>query len=65
MKVGDHVLISPDLTHKADWVAATVIEVENNPYAGTVISAKTEKDGIFFGYQDLFKLQQEHVRAKL
>ena len=65
MKVGDHVLISPDLTHKADWVAATVIGVENNPYVGTVISAKTEKDGIFFGYQDLFKLQQEHVRAKL
>ena len=42
MKVGDHVLISPDLTHKADWVAATVIEVENNPYVGTVISANTE-----------------------
>ena len=44
MKIGDKVLISPDLTKLPDWTHGTVIEVENNP---------------FFGYQDLFKLQNE------
>lgn len=55
MKVGDKVLISPDLTLLADWTPATVIEVENNPFVGIVISAKTDQGIIFFGQKDLFK----------
>ncbi len=55
MKVGDKVLVSPDLTMLADWTPATVIEVENNPFIGIVISAKTDKGVIFFGQEDLFK----------
>ena len=38
MKVGDKVLISPDLTRLAEWIPAKVIEVENNPFVGVVIS---------------------------
>ncbi|QIU95098.1 transcriptional regulator [Bacteroides faecium] len=59
MKVGDKVLVSPDLTMLADWTPATVIEVENNPFIGIVISAKTDKGVIFFGQKDLFKPLKE------
>ena len=55
MRVGDNVLISPDVTHKSDWQIATVIEVEENPFVGTVISAKTEDGEIFFDKAYLFK----------
>ena len=55
MKTGDVVLISPDLTNFVQWVKGRIIEVENNPFVGIVISAKTEDGVIFFGQQDLFK----------
>lgn len=55
MLKGDHVLISPDLTNLKSWADGEVIEVENNPYAGVVISARTKDGNVFFGYQDLFK----------
>ena len=42
MKIGDKVLISPDLTRMEGWITGTVIEVENNPFIGIVISAETE-----------------------
>lgn len=61
MKIGDKVLISPDLTRLQDWVKGTVIEVENNPFIGIVISAETEDKNVFFGQKDLFKLQTEEV----
>ena len=59
MKVGDKVLISPDLTKLPNWISGIVTEVENNPFIGIVISAETEDKNIFFGRQDLFKLQTE------
>lgn len=55
MKQGDLVTVSPDLTHKQEWVEATVMEVEQNPYAGLVITARTGTGEIFFGYADLFR----------
>ena len=55
MKIGDKVLVSPDLTHKSVWENGEVIKVENNSFVGIVISAKTDDGDIFFGYQDLFK----------
>jgi hypothetical protein len=55
MKVGDNVLISPDLTHQTDWVKGKVIEVEQNQFVGVVISAETSDGNVFFGYEDLFK----------
>ena len=61
MKVGDKVLISPDLTLQKKWLAGTVIQVENNPFVGIVISAETEDRNVFFGREDLFKLAKEEV----
>ena len=61
MKVGDKVLISPDLTLQREWLVGTVIQVEDNPFVGIVISAETEDHNIFFGQEDLFKLAKEEV----
>ena len=61
MKVGDKVLISPDLTLQKEWVSGTIIQVENNPFVGIVISAETEDRNVFFGREDLFKPAKEEV----
>ena len=55
MKTGDNVLISPEVTHKSDWTQGIVIEVEANPFVGTVISAKTPSGEIFFDKAYMFK----------
>ena len=61
MKKGDKVLISPDLTKLPNWISGIVIEVENNPFVGIVISAETEDKNVIFGQEDLFKPQTEEV----
>ncbi|MBQ8701828.1 MAG: transcriptional regulator [Prevotella sp.] len=55
MALGDYVLISPDLTQHGEWVKGQVIEVEDNSFVGTVISAQTEDGNIFFGKAADFK----------
>ena len=55
MKTGDNVLISPEVTHKSDWTLGTVIEVEANPFVGTVISAETPSGEIYFDKEYQFK----------
>lgn len=60
-KIGNKVLISPDLTRLPDWVEGTVIEVENNTFVGVVISAETKDGDVFFGKEDLFKPITEEV----
>jgi len=55
MKKGDNVMISPDLTHQADWISGEVIDVENNSFVGVVISARTPGGLIFFGRAEMFK----------
>ena len=59
MEIGDKVLISPDLTLMKVWLEGTVIEVENNPFVGIVISAETADKNVFFEQEDLFKAQTE------
>ncbi|MBR3109760.1 MAG: transcriptional regulator [Prevotella sp.] len=54
-RVGDNVMISPEVTHKSDWTSGTVIDVEANPFVGTVISAKTADGEIYFEKGYLFK----------
>lgn len=55
MQIGDTVLISPQVTHKSDWVEGKVIDVENNSFVGIVISAETATGEIFFDKEYLFK----------
>jgi hypothetical protein len=54
-KKGDTVLISPEITHQIDWIEGTIIEVEDNPYVGTVIVAQTKDGDVFFERESLFK----------
>jgi len=61
MKLGDNVFISPDLTLLKGWISGRVIEVEKNPFVGIVISAETEDGNVFFGQQNMFKLQSSNV----
>ncbi len=55
MKIGDYVLISPEVTLLKEWVRGKVIEVEANPFVGTVISAQTADGNIYFNKESLFK----------
>ena len=55
-KKGDTVLISPEITHQIDWIEGTIIEVEDNPYVGTVIVAQTKDGDVFFERECLFRL---------
>ncbi|GHT73026.1 hypothetical protein AGMMS50262_03380 [Bacteroidia bacterium] len=61
MKIGDSVLISPDLTGFTQWTDGKVIEVENNPYNGVVIAAETNDRNVFFWQRDLFRNKQAEV----
>lgn len=54
-RLGDNVLISPEVTHKSEWTQGTVIDVEANPFVGMVISAKTADGEIYFEKANLFK----------
>lgn len=64
MKIGDKVLISPDLTRMEGWITGTVIEVEDNPFIGIVISAETEDKDVFFGKEDYLN-SIKHQQLKL
>ena len=55
MKLGDLVLISPDLTSLKEWIKAKIIDIEDNSFVGMVISAETEDGNVFFGRNDMFK----------
>jgi len=61
MKTGDRVLISPQVTGRTKWIEATVIEVEQNPYVGIVITAKADDGEIFFEKEDMFKFLDNEV----
>lgn len=54
-KIGERVLVSPQVTNYSEWVEATIINVEENPFVGIVIDVKTDEGIIFFEKEDMFK----------
>ena len=72
MKTGDKVLfiglpcqvsaLRNFVGHKLD---NNLVEVENNPFVGIVISAETEDKNVFFGQEDLFKPKNTSVEIEL
>ncbi len=54
-KVGEEVLISPQVTNEKQWIKGVITEIEDNPFVGFVISVKTETLGTFFDKEYLFK----------
>ncbi len=61
MKIGDKVFISPQVTHQTDWIEGVIIEIEKNPFAGIVITAKSDGSEVFFEKEDLFKYFSEEA----
>lgn len=55
MEIGDKVKVSPDLTGLDSWVEGKVIEVENNPFNGIVITIKADDGRMFFGQIRFFE----------
>ena len=53
-KIGDRMKASPQLTAQPDWVEGEVIDVEQNPFLGLVISIKDKLGRIFFGQSRFF-----------
>ncbi len=60
-KVGDRVWVSPQVTGKSEWLQATIMEVQNNPFVGVVITVKTDDNIVFFEKQDMFKTQSPEL----
>ena len=61
METGNRVLIAPQVTGRENWTEATIIEIENNPYVGIVITAKADDGEIFFEKEDMFKLLDNEI----
>ena len=54
-RVGEEVLISPQVTNEKEWIKGIVTEIEDNPFVGFVISVKTKELGMFFDKEYMFK----------
>ena len=54
IKIGDRMKVSPQLIAQSDWVEGEVIDVEQNPFLGLVISIKDKLGRIFFGQSRYF-----------
>lgn len=54
MKIGDKAMVSPELTGEKYWIVGEIIDVEQNPFNGIVISIKNESGRIFFGKEEHF-----------
>jgi hypothetical protein len=54
MKTGDRAKADPSLTGLNEWVEGIVIDIEDNPFKGTVIAIKDTLNRIFFGEEKYF-----------
>ena len=50
-KIGEEVLIAPQVTNEKEWLKGVVVDIEDNPFVGFVITAKTKELGEFFLYK--------------
>ena len=55
IKLGDRVLIAPEVTHRGKWVEGVVIDIHHNPFIGIVISVETPDKNVYFERAELFK----------
>jgi hypothetical protein len=54
MEIGDKAMVSPKLTNEKDWIEGEVIDIEKNPFKGTIIAIREESGRIFFGEENYF-----------
>ena len=55
MAVNDYVMVSPQVSHYSGWAKGQVIEVEDNPFRGTVLVVRMENGDIFWDVASCFK----------
>jgi hypothetical protein len=55
MKTGEKAVADPKLTGLEDWVEGVIIDIEQNPFRGTVIAIEDNAKRIFFGEEKYFK----------
>ena len=54
MKTGDMAKVSPRLTGEEDWIEGEIIDIEDNPFRGIVLSIKDKLGRIFWGEETYF-----------
>jgi len=55
MQLGDWILVSPELTDRKNWQKGQIIDMEENPFNGLILSVQMADGNIFFGKAPLFK----------
>ena len=55
MKLGEKAKVSPQLTGEPDWVEGEVIDIEQNPFRGIVISIEDGLGRIYWGEAQYFQ----------
>lgn len=53
--MNDYVMVSPLVSHYSDWAKGQIIEIEDNPWRGTVITVRMENGDIFWDAEYHFK----------
>ena len=53
--MNDFVMVSPQVSHYVDWAQGQVIDVEDNPFLGTVITVRMDNGDIFLDVEAYFK----------
>jgi len=54
MEKGDKAKVSPRLTGEDEWIEGEIIDVEQNPFRGIVLSIKDKLGRIFWGEENYF-----------
>lgn len=55
MAMNDYVMVSPQVSHYPDWTRGQIIEIEDNPWRGTVIVVRMDNGDVFWDVEDYFK----------
>jgi hypothetical protein len=63
MKTNEKVKVNPSITGLDEWIEGVIIDVENNPFRGIVISIKDAEGRIFFGDERYFEPLKDLSRA--
>ena len=54
IKEGEIVKIDPSVTGEKEWIEGEVIDIENNPFRGIIISIKDKLGRIFWAENNYF-----------
>lgn len=61
INIGEEVLVNPQVTKRKEWIKATIVEIEKNPFVGLVITVETKLGELFFEKADMFKKINEEL----